>query len=150
MLSQLFGLPILALCVLVLGRHAARPEPILWGVVAGIAGFIGILLLYRGLARGAMAVFAPISAVTAATIPMGVGLILEKAPPPLALVGATCAIAAIGLVSMSGRAGNEAVTPGLIGLALLTGAMFGVFFALLGQAGHNAGMWPLIGGKSVV
>jgi drug/metabolite transporter (DMT)-like permease len=35
------------------------------------------------------------------------------------------------------------VTPRVIGLALLSGACFGVFFILLRQAGDGAGMWPL-------
>lgn len=143
--SQLFGLPILLVCVVLLSPHGPDATPILRGAVAGVAGFLGILLLYRGLARGAMAIFAPISAVTSAIIPMTVGLVFDKPPAPLALIGAVCAIVAIGLVSMSGGSGNAAVTPGLVGLALLTGTMFGIFFAVLGQSGSDAGMWPLVG-----
>ncbi len=90
-----------------------------------------------------MAIFAPISAVTAALIPMVVGLVTEKIPSPLSLTGAFCAIAAIGLVSISG--GNSAVTPRLIGLALASGSMFGLFFAILGKSGPDAGVWPLVG-----
>jgi drug/metabolite transporter (DMT)-like permease len=37
------------------------------------------------------------------------------------------------------------VTPRLILLALAAGTMFGVFFILLGRAGDNAGMWPVLG-----
>jgi uncharacterized membrane protein len=36
------------------------------------------------------------------------------------------------------------VSTRLIGLALTAGALFGVFFALLGQAGPAAGMWPVL------
>jgi drug/metabolite transporter (DMT)-like permease len=116
------------------------------GALAGVAGFLGIVLLYRGLSRGAMAIFAPTSAVTAAVIPLVVGLIFDKPPSTLGLIGAFLAIAAIGLVSISGgKDENRIVTPGLIGLALATGAMFGLFFALLGTTSSDSGLLPLVG-----
>lgn len=144
-LSQLAGLPILAACLVI------DPVPVpgwgVWlrGILAGTAGFMGIVLLYRGLALGAMAIFAPITAVTAALIPMGVGLVLDRRPSALALVGAVCAVAAIGLVSLSGGSASVRVTPRLIGLALAAGAMFGLFFSVLGQSGPAAGVWPMVG-----
>jgi uncharacterized membrane protein len=143
-LSQLLGLPILVGSVLLFPGHF---DVAMFGqdAIAGLAGFIGIVLLYRGLSRGAMAIFAPISAVTAALIPMIVGLVSETTPSTLPLIGAALAIVAIALVSISGSSGNAAVTPQLIGLALATGAMFGIFFAILGQARTDAGMWPLVG-----
>src|SRR5262245_36021791 len=114
-------------------------------VLAGAFGFIGILLLYHGLSRGAMAIFAPVTAVTAAVIPLLAGLFLERRPAPLALVGAGCAVVAIGLVSLTGGTGRGAVTPALIGMALASGAAFGAFFVLLGRVGPDTGMWPLVG-----
>jgi uncharacterized membrane protein len=110
-----------------------------------MAGFAGILLLYRGLSQGAMAVFAPISAVTSALIPLVVGLVTQRAPSTIGLIGAAFAIVAIGLVSMSGGGRGRVVTPKLVGLALATGVMFGIFFAVLGLAGSNAGVWPMVG-----
>jgi uncharacterized membrane protein len=143
-LSQLLGLPVLLLSLLLFRGHfdlATFGQDML----AGVAGYIGIVLLYRGLSQGAMAIFAPISAVTSALIPMIVGLISERTPSTLPLIGAALAIVAIGLVSISGSNGNALVTPRLVGLALATGAMFGIFFAILGQAKPEAGMWPLVG-----
>ena len=114
------------------------------GALAGVAGFVGIVLLYRGLARGAMAIFAPVTAVTAAVVPLVVGLLAERPPGGLALLGAGCAIVAVALVSVTGG-GHTPVTPRLVGLALVSGAMFGIFFVLLGRAGSGVGMWPLVG-----
>jgi drug/metabolite transporter (DMT)-like permease len=110
-------------------------------VAGGVAGFFGIVLLYRALSAGAMAVAAPITAVTAAVVPMVVGLVTDEVPGLPGLAGAGCAVVAIGLVSL-GPAGGR-VTKGLIGLALAAGGMFGIFFALLGQAGEESGMWSL-------
>jgi len=142
--SQLLGLPVLLLS-LVLFPGSLGAGDLGRNVVAGVAGFLGIVLLYRGLSRGAMAIFAPISAVTAAVIPMIVGLVQQGRPQTPSLIGAGCAIVAIALVGVMAGRRNAAVTPGLIGLALLSGVMFGVFFAYLGQARPDAGMWPLAG-----
>jgi drug/metabolite transporter (DMT)-like permease len=143
-LSQLASLPVLAACVAVFSGWPPRIGDLAWGALAGIAGFLGILLLYRGLASGSMAIFAPISAVTTALVPLIVGLVLERPPSALALTGAGCAIVAIGLVSTAGGERHRA-SPRVIGLALMSGLMFGVFFAILGQAGPSAGLWPLVG-----
>lgn len=143
-LSQCCGLPILALGLAFVGGGSPSARALGWGLVAGFAGFVGILLLYRGLAQGAMAVFAPVTAVSSALVPMVAGLILERAPSVLELIGAGCAILAIGMVSLTGG-GRAKVTPRLVALALTSGAMFGVFFTLLGHAGGaSAGLWPLL------
>lgn len=141
--SQVLGLPVLAVALLLVpGRpHVAD---LAWGLAAGAAGFIGLMLLYRGLASGAMAVVAPVTAVTAALVPIAVGLLLQATPGPLAVAGSGCAVLAIGLVSMGPGGRSGVVTPALIGLALTAGATFGAFFALLGQAEPDSGMWTLV------
>lgn len=144
LVSQLIGLPVLALCVAIVSSDGPTAGDIGYGAIAGMAGFAGILLLYRGLSQGAMTVFAPISAVTSALIPLVVGLVAQRAPSTAGLIGAGFAIVAIGLVSMSGHRGG-AVTPKLVGLALATGVMFGIFFAVLGLAGSHSGVWPMVG-----
>ena len=106
LLSQLLGLPVLVVCVLLTTTTAPRPADLLWGVVAGFAGFIGIVLLYRGLAAGAMAIFAPVTAVTAAVVPLGVGLLVDEPPGALALAGVGCAVVAIGLMSLTSSGGG--------------------------------------------
>lgn len=142
--AQLFSVPVLAIGVLLL-PGVARVTDIGWGAGAGVAGFLGLLFLYRGLATGAMAVVAPITAVTSAVIPMAVGLMQEQAPSPLALGGAVCALVAIGLVSAGATGDNAAVTGRVVGLALASGLMFGVFFSLLAQVHDDSGVWGLAG-----
>ena len=70
-----------------------------WSVLAAVAGGVGITALYHGLSVGRMGVVAPITAVMAALIPVGVGIVLEGVPPALVLVGIVLAIAAVVLVS---------------------------------------------------
>jgi uncharacterized membrane protein len=143
--SQLLGLPVLVACVLLFGHAGPTAAQLGYGALAGVAGLAGIVLLYQGLAKGSMAVFAPVSAVTAAVIPMIVGLYTQRSPGTLPLIGATCAIIAIGLVSIGGGDRGAKVTPSLIGLALASGAMFGIFFAILGKLGNEPSAWPMVG-----
>jgi drug/metabolite transporter (DMT)-like permease len=142
--SQVLSLPVLALCLLLVPGHPAAAD-LLWGAAAGGAGLAGIVLLYRALAGGAMAVVAPVTAVTAAVVPIAVGLLVSRTPGTVALIGAGCAVVAIALVSLGPGGDRASVTGRLVGLALVAGAMFGVFFALLGQASADSGMWSLVG-----
>jgi drug/metabolite transporter (DMT)-like permease len=120
------------------------------GAGAGFAGGAGVLLLYRGLASGAMTLVAPVTAVTAAVLPLVAGLALDRWPGTVALAGVGCAIVAIGLVSLV-SGGRGPVSTGhpsrLIGIALAAGAAFGLFYTLLGQAGDGSGLWPLVGAQ---
>jgi drug/metabolite transporter (DMT)-like permease len=145
--AQLAGLPVVVLGLALISATSPRPGDVGWGALAGVAGFVGIVLLYRGLAAGAMAIFAPVTAVTAALVPLGAGLVLDDPPGTLALIGVCCAIIAIGLMSVQVAAsGRQAVvTPRLLLLALAAGTMFGLFFTVLGRAGDDAGMWPVLG-----
>jgi len=142
-MSQLASLPVLAACVLLVGGRGPTPGALGWGALAGTVGFVGILLLYHGLSQGAMAVFAPVTAVTTAVIPLAVGLALDGTPSTPALVGVGCAVIAIALVSRA--PGERRASARTVALALLSGLCFGVFFVILGRAGTGAGMWPLVG-----
>jgi drug/metabolite transporter (DMT)-like permease len=146
MLSKAASLPLLAL-YMVLMPAGARATAIGWGAVAGVFGVIGMFAFYRALSGGAMAIVAPISAVAAALLPVVFGLAAGERPGALALTGAACAIAAIGLVSAAGGTGTK-VTRALVGLALLSGAAFGLFFTSLSRAGDDAGLWPVAGAQA--
>jgi drug/metabolite transporter (DMT)-like permease len=141
--SQLFGLPLIALAVVLIPGHFYLSD-LPWALLAGAAGLVGIVLLYQGLASGAMAVVAPVTAVTGAIVPMLVGLATEQLPTAIALVGAVCAVIAIALVSLGPRHASGHVSLRIIGLALGAGALFGIFFSLLAQTHPDSGMWPLV------
>jgi drug/metabolite transporter (DMT)-like permease len=118
------------------------------GALPAAVGFVALVLFYGALAAGAMAVAAPISGVTAAVLPLGVGLLSEEPPGPVALAGAGCAVVAIALVSLAPHGvGARVVGPRLIGLSLAAGVGFGLFFVLLDNAADAAdrppGLWPI-------
>lgn len=145
--SQVVGVPILVLLAVILPGKLHATD-LAWGAAAGVCGLAGIVLLYRSLSTGAMAVAAPVTAVTAALVPMAVGLVTEATPSAVALTGAGCAVIAIGLVSLSRSTGGARADLQVVGLALSSGALFGMFFALLAQTHDDSGMWPLIAVRS--
>ena len=137
----------LALLVVVVPSEGS---PFAWGDVglgaaAGTVGVVGILLLYQGLATGAMGVVAPVTAVGAAVVPLVVGLATGERPEPLALVGAAVALGAVALVAGGGPVGGASARPLL--LAVGAGAAFGLVFVLLGATDESSGFWPLLGGR---
>jgi drug/metabolite transporter (DMT)-like permease len=144
-LSQAAGLPVLAIIVVAVGGPLLSTTDLAWSAAAGVAGLTGLALFYRALAGGAMAVVAPITGVTAAALPLVTGLIVDVTPPPLALLGAALAVVAIALVSLGPSSGRGAVTAWTVVSAILSGALFGLFFVLVAQTSTASGMWPLVG-----
>lgn len=147
-LSKAASLPLLGL-YLMLVPGTLRAATFGWGLVAGVCGVLGMIIFYRALAGGAMAVVAPISAVTSALVPLVVGLLTERMPGPLALVGAVCAIVAIALVSLAPSREGASINARLVLMALASGSGFGLFFVFLNKAGDaaggHAGLWPVLG-----
>lgn len=131
----------------------ATPEPaaLSWGAMAGIGMGLGSLALFRGLGRGRMGVVAPVSAVTAAAIPVIVGVVLGDRPTALAWIGVALALPAIWFVSShDGETNGPAagVTGPGLAASVTDGVLAGVGFALLfiglGFAGDASGLWPVL------
>ncbi|MGW5015568.1 EamA family transporter [Micromonospora chalcea] len=141
--SQMLSIPLLVVLVLVVPGTPSALD-LGWGLLAGVAGAGGVMLLYRALATGVMAVVAPVTAITAAIVPIVAGLVLAHSPGAVALGGAGLAVVAIGLVSLGERGAARRVSGRVLAMALAAGLLFGVFFALLGQADESAGMWPVL------
>ena len=152
-LSKAASIPLLLLYLVLMPARCTR-APSAGARAAGVFGMVGMMVFYRAMAGGAMTVVAPVSAVTTALLPLGAGLSAGERPGGLALAGAGCAIAAIGLVSLGPGEGTRRRRPAtgrLLGLALGAGVAFGLFFICLSRAGDaaagDAGMWPILGAQ---
>ncbi len=156
LVSQAIGASLLLVLVPVVGGSFS-PGVLGLGAGAGIAGALALVVFYRAMGSGAMSVVAPVSALSAAALPVVVGLVTGEHPSALALVGVVIALAAIGLVSQHGPAAPDDTemdeqAPGTsrrttVLLGLLSGALFGVLFLFLDGVADESGLWPLVGAR---
>jgi drug/metabolite transporter (DMT)-like permease len=135
------GLLLMLLLVWITGEALPPRSTLLWGAAAGIAGALGVAALYRGFAIGRMGIVAPVSAVITGVLPVLAGIYSEGMPAPIQLVGFVLALVSIWLIA---RPDGEIDTHRGLGLAVLAGVMFGLFFIACKQAGHHVVFWPLV------
>jgi len=142
--SQFSGLVLLALMLPFAPEAKYTSTDLLWGAAAGITGGSGVAILYHALATGTMAVVAPITAVCAVVIPVGVAVALGERPNVLTLAGIALAVIAIVLLSRSDGSGERHHYVRSIALALAAGIVIGLFYLCLARTGRDAGLWPLL------
>jgi drug/metabolite transporter (DMT)-like permease len=135
--SQAVGLTMLALMGLVTGEKAPYTLYLLWSAAAGLSGGMGLVALYRALAKGEMTVVAPVTGVVTAGIPVLFGAYLEGFPTWLQLIGFMMAITGVGLTT-----GFRRTSQGLLA-GLIAGIGFGLFLVFMGQVGDGYFFWPL-------
>lgn len=150
--SQCVGLALLAAIVGLTGGHEAVGDDVRSGALAGSVGLIGLLLLYRGLAAGAMSIVAPVTAVGAAVLPLAWGLLQGERPGPAALVGVVLALVAVAFVAAPAEETAAGTAPIVshgreLALALGAGAAFGMVFILLGGTSEQSGLWPVLSAR---
>ncbi len=143
-LSQLVGLTVLLVLLPWLGGPVDAAD-LGWGAAAGLAGAAGLVVFFRTLARGVMSVVAPVTAVTAAAVPVLVGLAQGEAIGTWSGIGIALALVAVVLVSAEGGlSALRAARPAALAPALLAGSMFDLFFVLLDRTSADAGLTPLV------
>ncbi len=144
--SQLVGLGLLAGLALLFGEPVPAAADLLWGAGAGLAGGLGLVALYRGLAGGRMGVVAPVNAVVSAAVPVLFGAWFAGLPAAPQLAGFGLALVAVGLVSRPGDGGH--LRPRDLGLPLLSGLGFGLFLVVIGRVSASAIFWPLVAARA--
>ncbi len=115
------------------------------GALAGLAGSSGLLLYFRGLARGPMGVVAPLSGLTAAGLPLIIGILTGEPTGPMTLGGIALALVAIALAS-AGTSHDRTASDGLA-LGIGSGVGFGLFFVAMDASPPESGLWPLLAAK---
>lgn len=147
LVSQACGLVLVALALPLLPAATPTTADLWWGAAAGLAGGIGVALLYRALAIGTMSVVAPTTAVAAVALPVLTSIALGERPGWIPVTGILLGIVAIVLVSRP--TAHPPVSPSAhrtsgIGPALIAGVGIGIFLLALAQTHRAAGLWPLL------
>lgn len=136
------------LAVVPLVGGAAAHSDLAIGALGGMAGALGVLGFYRAMSSGMMSVVAPITAVTAAVVPVAYGLATGERPSAVSMVGIPLALLAVTLLSREeGPRSEGSLSVRQLALTLGAGAGFGLYFIALGMAGDDAGLWPVVAGR---
>ncbi|WP_230421520.1 DMT family transporter [Actinomadura soli] len=96
------GLVVVLVSALLSGGDVG-PVPMAVGFLGGLSGGAGLIAFFRALARGPMSVVAPVSALAAAILPVGVGVLRGERLDASVVAGVLLCLVAIGLVSMEAR-----------------------------------------------
>jgi drug/metabolite transporter (DMT)-like permease len=138
------GAVLMAVLLPAFGGHADGRSA-LYGVVGGAAGLLGVIVMYSLMTVAPINVVSPVTAVLAAIVPIVVGVGIGERPQTAAWIGIALGLGAVVLVSRTTEdAPHGRIGPRIIGLALVSGLGFGMYFVLLARAGDNSGLWPLV------
>lgn len=117
----------------------------LWSMLAGAFDAAGILLLYQSMTLGRLSLAAPVSALTAASLPVLFGMLTQGVPGPWILAGLVLALAAVWLLCQDGKADRDGpVRLAQLRLPLLSGSFLGLFLILMHTGSQEAVLWPMV------
>jgi drug/metabolite transporter (DMT)-like permease len=142
-MTQTWGLLLLVPAALLVGGTLPVRDA-LFGLLAGVAGALGLVAYFEALARGPMGVASPLAGVIGVLIPVVVGLGGGERPSVTGAAGIGVAVVAVLLAGGSGPAGSRSAARGGILLAAASGIGFGLFFVLLHATSSHDGVWPLV------
>ncbi|ABE52559.1 DMT family transporter [Methanococcoides burtonii] len=145
-LMQAVGLILLPILAIVFSEQFPQGGGIFWGFVAGVAGSLGLVVLYRALSQGKMGVVAPVSAIVTVALPVIYGALKEGLPSVYQMTGFVVALVAMWLISSSDDNGD--IRRQDIVLPLLAGVGFGIFFISVDMFSEDAVFWPLTVAKA--
>lgn len=120
-----------------------------FALLAGMAGTVGLVILYKAMAEGQMGVAASLSALISACLPVFFGSIIEGFPGWGTMFGLVLALAAVWVISAGGSGSLRLTITGWkeLKMPFLAGIGFGLYFILIHRAGQESNLWPLVGSR---
>lgn len=118
-----------------------------YGFASGVAGAIGIGLLYGSLAIGPMSILSPATAFISAIVPVSVGLASGEGSGPSFFIALALALVAVVLVGFVPEKG--AVRPRPLGLLMAAGSgtFIGLTIVLIDLSPADSGVIPLLANR---
>jgi drug/metabolite transporter (DMT)-like permease len=139
--SQLIGVSLLLVGLVVMDAPEVTRPDLVWGMVGGRFGLLGVAMLYTALAAGTMSVVSPITGVLAAIFPIAWGLASGETIGVTQWLGIMLAVAAVVLITRTHS--DTRITGTVLTQAIAAAVGFGLFFIALGQTSEASGLWPL-------
>lgn len=118
------------------------------GAAAGTLGFCGAACAYLCFSLGRpVGVAAVLLGTASAAVPVAVGLVAGSRPGLAAVTGLVIAVGAVAVLGWP----DEATTDTRAALlAVVGGAMFGAYHAVMSRTSPATGMWPLVSSQGVI
>jgi drug/metabolite transporter (DMT)-like permease len=116
-----------------------------WSLAGGVAGLVGVLLLYSALALAPMNIISPVTAVMSAVVPVLGGVLLGERPHLFAWAGIGLGLLAVVMISRQPSDhphGPVGWRP--LAMAVVAGIGFGCYFICLARSDHDSGIWPVL------
>lgn len=147
--QEIVGLSMVVAAVLILREQFLSLPALIYAVLSGVAGNVGLLLFYHALATRNMSIAAPVSALMTAILPVATGWFTEGLPGPLTIAGFLFAFVAIWLISQDHGTDDHIKTrfSDLL-LPLFAGVGFGLFFVFIHEASRQSTIWPMIASRT--
>lgn len=140
--SQAFGLLIVSLVVVGTGGPSGSTDWVVWSILAGVTGSLGLLCFYAALATGTMGVVSPIAAL-GAVVPVLTGFARGEQPSAIAMLGIFVGL--LGVVAASGPELSTNVGGRPIVLAAASGAFFGACLTFVALGAESSSIMTLWG-----
>ena len=144
-LAHAVGLLFMLSLAVITREPIPRLASLVWGLVAGLVGGIGLAAFYKALAIGTMGINAPLSAVITAVLPLIFSFWTQGLPHVIQLIGFALALLSMWLITM--QPGATERSKGL-GLAVVAGIGFSGFLLFIRLAGSDAVFWPLVSARA--
>ena len=141
-IAEVVGTIPLVAMALVWGGALPPLKPLLLAGLGGLFGVVGLLALYRALSEGRMGVVAPVTSVMAAVLPILLGSLWDGLPTALEMGGILVALGAVWLLSRTEP--DQPFSFDGLGLPILAGSAFGLYFVFIDLAIVEAMLWPLV------
>jgi drug/metabolite transporter (DMT)-like permease len=122
------------------------PTAVAFAFAGGAVGGLGLIAFYRAMAMNLIGVVAPVTAVVAAALPVAVGVFVGGERLHVGqLAGIVVGLTAIALINGGGGIATRGARAA-VGLALLAGVAFGLFFILYHLASAS-GVTAFVSGR---
>ncbi len=138
--TQVIGLIVYAGLALIQSTPISVMGDLMWGVLSGVSGVIGLAALYQALSSSKMGVVAPVAALVTAIVPVIASAILEGLPGVQQVIGFAVALVAVWFLS-KGDLGHVHL-PDLV-LPVIAGLGFGFAFVCIDFFSEGSILWPL-------
>src|SRR5438874_1707280 len=144
---EAIGLVALPLAIWLLPERL-DPVAALLAFTGGMIGGLGLIAFYRAMSLDLIGVVAPITAVIAAALPTAVGVLVAGEKLHLGQgAGIVAGLVAIAMINGAGGRDARLGAGRALGLAIVAGVGFGLFFILY-HAGSSAGVTAFVSGRA--